>query len=198
MQHKNDFKNYFKIASLIICIFSVCTIQITCASDNRSKTGEYITINPVGDHFVGDTIVFNGSVNISGTKQLLFEIQSANFYPRAKIEAGKNNGSVAVIDFQNNTWSYMLNTTNWIPDEYYAGVYPIRSGNIIIADTPFNLAEKISEGRPSQNSPISMTPTTTLRPTVSQKTPLSFFIPIIAVGILFSLGIIRYKMRTNK
>jgi trimeric autotransporter adhesin len=192
MEHKNKTKIYFKIPFLTICIITVFAIQTVCATDSLSRVGEYITINPIGDHFIGDNFTLNGSVNISEAKQLAIQIEALNV--RAKIETGRIAGEVTTIDFQNNIWSYTLNTTNWIPDKYAIYVFPDDKNTTWTADALFSLSERPSMALPiTLNSPISIITTIPSKQPTMQKTPLATMIPIIAIGILIFFIIFNKK-----
>ena len=139
-------RNSFITPFLAVIILTIFIISVVQANDNQSQSGEYITINPIGDHFIGDKIVMNGSVNIFDAKQLGIRVSpSWKGHPAAPRFDTKIDFAMATIDFQNNLWSYTLDTVgDWIPDEYVVEVTPAEPNATLEADTRFNLSERTS------------------------------------------------------
>lgn len=110
---------------------TVQTLQTKCPMGNNTTPS--ITLNPVGDHYLGDVIELNGTTNCNtGDIQVL--IQSLNFKPCPKNSgtddspapcAGGVSLNVPITPGTcgNNTWSVGVNTSehHFYPDEF--GIY---------------------------------------------------------------------------
>jgi hypothetical protein len=76
----------------------------------------------------GDEILITGTTILSPGNPLLIEIQSIAFGPSNKTDPDNFSGTTAVIEVMNgslegqNTWRYLLNTSGFIPGEYYLDI----------------------------------------------------------------------------
>jgi len=83
-----------------------------------------IQFHPGGEYHVGDTIVISGTTNLHPGNRLLVEITSVSFHPTNKSEYSRFYGVSDVVTVKkgpndrNNTWSYILDTTDLTPDKY--------------------------------------------------------------------------------
>ncbi len=125
-------------------------------------------IDPIGNHYVGDTFTITGSTNLAVGDDLLVEIYSSSFGPTHKLQSGEFSGStgtVSVVPGTNgyNSWSFYVDTSAFKPDEYLVKV----SGVIldVTASTTFTVTERAPVTTTS--SPIV---TLTLQPNTTQST----------------------------
>lgn len=84
---------------------------------------ESMVINPVGDHTVGDQFVIDGTTTLSAGDEILVQIMPSSFVPGLKIPEGKQQGSTGTVQIigiegGKNTWSFPVDTTRWLADEY--------------------------------------------------------------------------------
>ena len=98
----------------------ITPVQAQCRQENVSP---FISINPIPDHYLGDTITFGGTTNLAPGEQLLTQIYTDYFSPCAKCQILKNDsvmhccGSFSRIiivkpgDCSMNTWSLDVNTS---------------------------------------------------------------------------------------
>ena len=121
----------------------VATLALApCPQENASL---FINVSPVGDHYLGDTIIFIGTTNLPAGDNFTLHIFSSSIrgcektiYPCQNPDTvnpqccmGGLNRTVAVIPGRcgTNTWSFTINTSEYDfwPDRYI--VY-MKSGNI--------------------------------------------------------------------
>jgi hypothetical protein len=91
---------------------------------------------PGGTYHVGDEILISGSTILSGGNQLLIEVTSVSFGPAPKGNNTAFSGVSAVVTVQegvppgNNSWSYILDTTGFVPDEYVVTITALSVKNL--------------------------------------------------------------------
>ena len=91
---------------------------------------------PGGTYHVGDDILLSGSTILSGGNQLLIEVTSMAFGPAPKENNTPFSGVSAVVTVQegvppgNNSWSYILDTTGFVPDEYVVTITALTVQNV--------------------------------------------------------------------
>jgi hypothetical protein len=79
---------------------------------------------PRGTYHAGDRILMTGTTILSPGNQLLVEISSVSFRPTGKTMDNRSYGISAVIAVEKgerdsqNRWHYLLDTTDFAPDEY--------------------------------------------------------------------------------
>jgi inhibitor of cysteine peptidase len=59
--------------------------------------GYYVTITPVGDHFVGDKFFIMGTTNLPPGDEILVEVTSSSFKPTEKTQSGEFSGSTGTM-----------------------------------------------------------------------------------------------------
>ncbi len=131
----------------------------------------WITIDPVGDHQVGDTFTITGTTNLAEGDQLLVEIQSAAFSPTEKTVTDGFSGQTGTVEVQKgdavNTWSFEVDASTFRPDQYIVTVESIEAA-AASTSTTFNIVERTTTPTPTATTPVATTPpaeTTTVPPT---------------------------------
>ncbi|HUU75384.1 MAG TPA: hypothetical protein VMW63_04780 [Methanoregulaceae archaeon] len=108
------------------------TVEVTTPPPGAPSTPEMqenesfgdIQFIPGGEYHVGDRILISGTTNLRPGNNLLIEVISVSFGPTIKGEDGRFYGVSDVVTVKpgpedgNNTWSYLLDTTNFAPDRY--------------------------------------------------------------------------------
>ncbi|NYT21536.1 MAG: hypothetical protein GKC07_07030 [Methanomicrobiales archaeon] len=86
--------------------------------------GGPIEFEPRGEYVVGDRILLSGITNLAPGNELLIEVRSVSFGPTPKTEDSRIAGVSATVVVEKgavdsrNTWSYLLDTTGFVPDRY--------------------------------------------------------------------------------
>ncbi|MDI6718143.1 MAG: MEMAR_RS02690 family S-layer glycoprotein [Methanomicrobiales archaeon] len=137
----------------------------------------WITIDPVGDHQVGDTFTITGTTNLAEGDQLLVEIQSAAFSPTEKTVTDGFSGQTGTVEVQKgdavNTWSFEVDASTFRPDQYIVTVESIEAAEASTSTT-FNVVERTTTPTPTETTPVATTPpaeTTTVPPTTTTPVP---------------------------
>jgi hypothetical protein len=105
--------------------------QVNKNSSNNSiisKNKVIITINPIQSHAEGDIFEISGSTTLGLDQQLKIEV--AEDYFRAKRTRNDGifygvAGNATIIEGINgiNRWVFNVNTTGWLPQQYYVDVF---------------------------------------------------------------------------
>jgi len=66
--------------------------QAGTGSSSGSGTEYYITIDPIGDHYIGDRFTITGTTNIPADDDMLVQIVSSSFKPTQKSQSGEFSG----------------------------------------------------------------------------------------------------------
>jgi len=91
---------------------------------------------PGGTYHVGDEILISGSTILSGGNQLVIEVTQVSFGPTPKENSTPFSGASAVVTVKegvppgNNSWSYILDTTGFAPDEYVVSITALTVKNL--------------------------------------------------------------------
>lgn len=119
---------------VIVLAIALLAVLPACAYENQStgsgnNTSEslFITLDPIGDHYSGDTILMQGLTNHPVTEKLLVQVYSSSYHPGIQGTRYGISRTVAIMPGENGTtnrWSIEVNTTDWREDEYIATVYP--------------------------------------------------------------------------
>ena len=88
----------------------------------------FITINPIPTHVVGDVFDISGRTNVGSDKQLKVEIAEDFFRAKRTRTDGifyGVAGNATIIAGTNgiNRWEFNVNTTGWLPQQYYVTVF---------------------------------------------------------------------------
>ena len=152
-------------------------------------------INPVSDHYVGDTFTISGSTNLAIGNDLLVEIYSSSFNPTQKVQGSGfsgSSGTVTVVPGTNgyNTWSFFEDTTTFRADEYIVKVSGVTQDVIASATFKVNERSPAAATTPSlpttaATPPLNATPATSppIQPPVTQS-------PLSIIGIVTGLFVL--------
>ena len=193
---------YIPVIVLAVGLFAVipvCAKETTVAVSNENPHEFwFISIEPIGNHYSGDTILIRGSTNISTTQNLLVEVYSSSYRHQTRIPFTEYGASKTVPilpgrDDTTNHWLAEITTTNWSEGEYLVKVslenstdsrpYATQLFDILPADS--RSAENSLPGNatfpllPVQVD-TQVTPARTAVPT--QTAPLLGIIPLAAIG----------------
>ncbi|MDT8358256.1 MAG: MEMAR_RS02690 family S-layer glycoprotein [Methanomicrobiaceae archaeon] len=146
----------------------------------------WITIDSIGDKYVGDVFTLTGETNLAEGDEILVEVVSASFQPTEKTASGEFSGVsgttevVAGEDF--NAWSFEVDASTFKPDEYIVRVEAVEAD--YTATTTFDvLAGVPPTTAPPTTEPPETTPPTTAPPTTAEPTPT----PTPGFGALIAL-----------
>ncbi|MFA4877618.1 MAG: beta-propeller domain-containing protein [Methanoregula sp.] len=76
---------------------SMVTPTMTPSPRVTDKNGYYISINPIGDHFIGEKFSITGTTNIPADADLLVQVVSSSFKPTQKSQSGEFSGRAGTI-----------------------------------------------------------------------------------------------------
>jgi hypothetical protein len=160
-------------------------------------------INPIGDHYIGDTFTITGSTNLAVGDDLLVEIYSSSFGPTRKVQAGEFSGSTGLVKVEPgtngyNTWSFYVDTSAFKADEYLVKVSGVTQD--VIASTTFtvtgrNIAAFITVS--SAPTKVTLSPNAT-QATISLTQPQVTQSPLSIIGIIAGLVILGITRRIGK
>jgi hypothetical protein len=119
---------------VIVLAIALLAVSPVCADKSPGGvSGEnisesfFITLDPIGDHYSGDTILMQGLTNLPTSDKLLVEVYSSAYHPGIHgVEYGISQ-TVAIMPGGNGTtnhWSIEVTTIDWRQDEYLATVDP--------------------------------------------------------------------------
>jgi PGF-CTERM protein len=82
-----------------------------------------ITINPIGDHNVGDKFTITASTNLAVGDNVLFTVYSSSFQPTDKTQSGEFSGASGTVQVTQgtnglNALSFNVDASTFKPDEY--------------------------------------------------------------------------------
>ena len=181
-------------AQALVNAISSQNVDDTFATYSFMISPPNVFINPISDHYVGDTFTISGSTNLAAGDELTVDVTSASFNPTNKAQSGEFSGKSGVVkvvqgDDNYNHWSFDVDTASFKPDQYIVKV----SGIIqhVTSSTYFNI---LNGPRPTPVTtvvtlpPTTVVPVTTLAPpptaTTTPKSPLPVW---IAVSVLVAL-----------
>ena len=158
------------------------------------------SIDPIGNHKVGDRFVITGPTNLAAGDALTVDVLSSSFNPTTKMQSGEFSGSSGTVSVQAgsggfNRWSFAVDTAGWKPDEYTVTVSAILQD--ATASTTFVLEEytapaaSTATGSPAPATVLPVTSSTTAVtiPATSPTTPPGI-IPVLA-GLLVAIFLVR-------
>jgi len=81
--------------------------RLAGGSGTSSGSGNeyYITIDPVGDHYVGDRFTITGTTNIPADNDLLVQVYTSSFKPTQKSQSGEFSGATGTVKASASTWT---------------------------------------------------------------------------------------------
>ncbi len=174
----------------------------------------YITIDPIGNHTLGDIFFINGTtnlpVNVTKPLYLSLDISTANGTPDrsgsfyisiGKIQPGENGVNIWSINTTTTRWATILGpdkivSDNVTPGKYVASVYSHNPYSYAEVSQSFFILASVNEEILNQTS-TSIQPSTsqTAEPIKRQSSPLSLVLPIV---VLSALAILRHICGKNR
>ncbi len=156
-----------------------------------------ITIDPIGDHQVGDRFTITGTTNLAADDQILVQVTSSSFQPTSKTQSGEfsgASGTVKVVAGNQgfNTWSFPIDASSFKPDEDICQVQGVTVTGAqasalfnVIAYTPTTVPTTV----PTTTMQTTITvPPTTLPPTAMPTTQPGFGV----IGAMIGVGTIGF------
>lgn len=137
---------------LLIIVCSECVGTVSAIVEDSL----YITINPVGDHAIGDIITISGTTNSPVNTTLWIQAGPKEYtkYPphyigeRVQVVQGTNS----------NLWSIQINTSTFAIDEYSILISPLNQGPVVLSQARFNMTARHARILPTMvESPSPMT-----------------------------------------
>ncbi|MDD1686125.1 beta-propeller domain-containing protein [Methanoregula sp.] len=73
------------------------TTQFQQQAPLPATNGSFITINPVGDHYIGDKFTITGRTNLAAGDEILVQVYSSSFRPTQKSQSGEFSGATGTV-----------------------------------------------------------------------------------------------------
>ncbi|GAA5263196.1 MEMAR_RS02690 family S-layer glycoprotein [Methanocalculus sp. MC3] len=162
-------------AQALIDLLNNANIDDTYAKLTFLVEEPWIRIDTVNDKYVGSQFSITGTTNLAVDNDFLIDVLSSAFKPTEKTTTGEFAGQSGTIkvtkgDAGYNTWSFEVDTSSFLPDEYIVKVESIEAGTT--ATTTFNVLEGVPVTQPPA-TPVPTTPPATVVPTQPPATPAS-------------------------
>jgi trimeric autotransporter adhesin len=159
-----------------------------------------LLITPIGDHYVGDKFTISGFTNLAAGDDLMVEVTSSSFKPTDKTQGSGFSGTSGVVKVipgsgGYNRWSFDVDATAFMPDEYIVKVSGITQD--VTASTSFNIVNGLPPASATATITLPATPTvpaTTPSPLAVTTTPQSPVPCWIALG---ALAVLAWKRKRN-
>ncbi|MDH7593941.1 MAG: MEMAR_RS02690 family S-layer glycoprotein [Methanomicrobiales archaeon] len=162
----------------------------------------YISIDAIGDKYVGDKFTMKGTTNLAVDDALIVTITSASFRPTEKTQASEFSGASGTVKVVKgtgleNAWSFDVDTTGFKPDQYIVTIECVETGTT--ATTTFTVSEAPPvtpttvppTTAPETTAPETTAPETTTPPPTT--TPgFGAFIALIGLGAVAVLVLRRH------
>jgi hypothetical protein len=150
-------------------------------------------INPIGNHYVGDTFTLSGSTNLAVGNDLLIEIYSSSFSPTQKVQGSGFSGSSGTVKVMPGTggynmWSFDVDTSTFRADEYIVRVSGVTRD--VIASATFSVTERPAVTVTSPISTPATTPPNATQTTIPPTRPPVTQSPLSIIGIVTGLFIL--------
>jgi trimeric autotransporter adhesin len=181
-------------ASALVQAISSQNIDDTFATYSFFISNPTALIDPIGDHAVGDIFAIGGSTNLAVGDNLMVEIASSSFKPTLKTHDNAFSGASGMVKVVPgsggyNRWSFDVDTSAFIPDEYIVTVKGIDAP--ATASATFNVLPYRITTPDTTQVPTVTTIITTVVTTVpmtaiprTQKSPIPIVTGIAALGVV--------------
>ncbi|MFA6361965.1 WD40 repeat domain-containing protein [Methanoregula sp.] len=130
--------------------------------DNSANVS--IAIDPVGDHYIGDSFVVHGTANMPPGEEILVDILSASPEDSRGFSMGETRklgmSATAIVQPGKSSpgeWSCPVHTAGWAPFTYRVRLTPVNPGYGEPVSTQFNLTERpsLTQTAPAGNTTTS-------------------------------------------
>ncbi len=139
-------KNNFTCICGILILIIVCSLCISTGSA-IVEDSPYITINPIGDHAIGDIITISGTTNSPVNTTLWIQAGPKEFTKYPPHYIGEK---VQVVQGTNsNLWSIQINTSTFAIDEYSILISPLNQGPVVLGQARFNMTARHARTLPT-------------------------------------------------
>lgn len=183
-------------ADALITAINSPFIDDTYSSFQFLLVNPQISINPIGNHTVGETITLSGTTNLAAGDQLLVEIFSESFGPTPKDQPGAfsgASGTVPVVPGAINTWSFSFGSGDFVPDTYRVQVSGVTVPGAV-ATGSFVLSVVTPTPTPTP-TPVPTTVPTTVVTTVPTTVPTTVALSWIIIPGALIIVLIGYGVR---
>ncbi|KAF5086145.1 hypothetical protein DSECCO2_60710 [anaerobic digester metagenome] len=132
-------------ADALIQAITSPTVDDTCTELQFLLEDPKITINPIGDQFVGSKFDITGTTNLMyDDNDLLVEVISSSFKPTDKSQSGEFSGATGTVKVQEGTdginkWSFTVDASTFKLDEYIVRVSGVTSD--VVETALFNVVQ---------------------------------------------------------
>jgi hypothetical protein len=206
----------FSLSVVFITFFLLTVTSIATAAENNSSISNtvmeraittdnksaWIKIDPIGAHYVGDIFLITGTTNIPIDDKIIVEVLPSIFRPGYAPSVG---GYATIkTSFNNNTWTFPINTSRFTPEEYSVKVSSY-SFNITGVSDSLNLLKRqspttipISNFSTNQLTRVESPFPTTISTTTTKSAPLAELIVVAVLGCFGATVFIREKARKLK
>lgn len=122
-----------------LILFIVCSLCVGTGSA-MVEDSPYITINPVGDHAIGDIITISGTTNFPVNTMLWIQAGPKEYTKYPPHYIGEK---VQIVQGANsNLWSIQINSSTFAIDEYNVLIAPLINDSSIFSYTGFNITAR--------------------------------------------------------
>ncbi|HNX17027.1 MAG TPA: hypothetical protein PKM50_01710 [Methanoregula sp.] len=119
-------------------------IDDTFASVSFYVSHPTVAFNQIGDKYPGDKFTITGTTNLAAGDNLMVDIYSSSFAPTSKTQSSGFSGVSGMVKVVSgsggmNSWSFDVDTTSFIPDEYIVKVSAVEQD--MTATSRFNVLQ---------------------------------------------------------
>jgi len=202
----------FELFAVLIAAAIIVLIAPTVSAENVNVapvTTPFITIDPIGNHTIGEVFFINGTTNLPVSENLTIGVFPVTFHHGLKgyiePEPGIVVYTIPIVSATNgiNHWSANITDGNWIPGEFVATVVAREHEagkshffNIFPANTFVAPPSTLSQTANKTIGSPSLIPTHIILPTLSPTQHVTPF-PVILLIIVFT-GIVILRSFNRK
>ena len=201
-----------RIAVALMVVLSVTLIFLPLVSASNASvtlvTTPFITIDPIGNHTVGDVFFINGTTNLPPSEKLDLLIQTTIFKPGPKSDTGYRPGAflsdIPIISKSSGINRWSVNITDIAINELPSGWSPYvvtvisKENSSISAQQEFDLmlatnltTSPIFPTTVQKPSPIQLTTNSITIPPATRSSSLPLVLPIMGITATMILNFIR-------
>ena len=186
-----DISRFF--LTFLFLMFILLPVSADLQTLNSSEL--FITIDPIGNHTIGEVFFINGTTNLPISENLSINVFPALYHPvsRGHEDLGFTNDRISIISQDNGIkhWSINVSEGHWANEVYIVTIGskkfrpdPPTIQFFTMSDPPsLNYFQNNSMNNTSLQSTTISTPSTILKTPTNLATPIPAFISILAVFI---------------
>jgi len=164
----------------------------------------FIRADPPAIHSVGDTFTITGTTNLPPGEELEYGVFTSSFNPGGPKFGNPSNatGTTRVIggDSGNSSWSFELNTTGFLPDEYILGLssttFTDVNGNTLLTLIKGNYPLSGHPVTSQQTAPVNSSGNVNEKISPSETHPAPFFPELVLLSV--SCTAVLFLARTGR